>query len=215
MAATASAFVAPAETYTEEDWNEQAVEIVAEQGMSALAMLEYDASKVLAERAAWDFYEKHKSHANYDSTVINPAWVFGPLADDTLPSPASLPATPSHFYNMLFARPAPKEHFPVCTNFVHVHDVSETLIRALEVPEAGGQRIISNAFVATWAQRLYANQTLNLVPALETASPDDALKPLPPHVYFANDKSRKIFGIRYRGVSETFADVVEDLRVRG
>ncbi|CDO74245.1 hypothetical protein BN946_scf184457.g1, partial [Trametes cinnabarina] len=55
MAATASAFVAPAETYTEEDWNEQAVEIVAEQGMSALAMLEYDASKVLAERGQSEF----------------------------------------------------------------------------------------------------------------------------------------------------------------
>ncbi|KAJ3004788.1 hypothetical protein NUW54_g4645 [Trametes sanguinea] len=215
MAATASAFVAPARTYTEEDWNEQAITIVEEQGKDALSMLKYDASKVLAERAAWDFYEKNKSEAKYDLTMINPSWVFGPLADDTLPSPASLPATPSHLYNMLFARPAPKERFPECTNFVHVWDVAEMLIRALEVPEAGNERIISNAFVSTWAQWLHANQTLNLVPALDKVDPEEAARPCPPHVYFANDKSKRIFGIEYRGVPETLADIVNDFRARG
>ncbi|KAL7277942.1 hypothetical protein ACG7TL_007890 [Trametes sanguinea] len=215
MAATASAFVAPARAYTEEDWNEQAVKIVEEQGKNALSMLKYDASKVLAERAAWDFYEKHKLEATFDLTMINPSWVFGPIADDTLPSPTSLPATPSHLFKMLFARPTPKERFPECTNFVHVWDVATMLVRALELPEAGNERIISNAFVSTWAQWLKANQTLNLVPALDKVDLEEAEKPCPPHVYFANDKSKRIFGIEYRGVLETLVDVVDDFRTRG
>ncbi|CDO75217.1 hypothetical protein BN946_scf184808.g3 [Trametes cinnabarina] len=215
IVAMADSSVAPPRTYTEEDWNDRVVKVVQEQGKDAPSKAKYDASKVLAERAAWDFVDRHKAEARFDLSVVNPAWVFGPVADDTLPSPASLSGTPLYFYNMLFARPAPRERFPACTNWVHVRDVSEMLIRALEVPEAGGERIIANGHVSTWTQWLLANQTLELVPQLDTVDPTEAEKPCAPHAYFANEKSKRIFGIKYRGVSETFADVVDDFRARG
>ncbi|KAI9057815.1 NAD(P)-binding protein [Trametes sanguinea] len=207
----------PPRTYTEEDWNDDAVRTVEAQGRSAPLEIKYDASKTLAERAAWDFLEHHKSEAAFDLTMVNPSWVFGPVADDTLPSPSSLPGTPLHFYNTLFAphRPSMHERTPVCTNFVHVRDVTKILIRALEMPEAGGERFIANASVSIRAHWLLANQTLNLIPALEKIDPADAEAPCPPHPYFGNEKSKRILGIEYRGVRETLVDAVDDFRARG
>ena len=40
----------------------------------------YPLSKILAERAAWDFTKQH----NLDMVVINPSGVFGPVLHDTL-----------------------------------------------------------------------------------------------------------------------------------
>ncbi|OSD02222.1 NAD-P-binding protein [Trametes coccinea BRFM310] len=207
----------PPRTYTEEDWNENAVRIVEAQGRSAPNGTKYDASKALAQRAAWDFLEQHKSEVAFDLTVVNPAWVFGPVADDTLTSPSSLPGTPLHLYNTLFApdRPPLKDRTPVCTNFAHIGDITEILVRSLELPEAGGEQFIANACISTWAQWLLANQSLNLVPALERIDPAVAEGPCPPHAYFANDKSKRFFGIEYRGVHETLKDAVEDYRARG
>ncbi|KAH9896111.1 D-lactaldehyde dehydrogenase [Cubamyces lactineus] len=217
IASIASGTVAPPGVYTEEQWNEQAIKTVEEQGKAAPRIIKYNASKTLAERAAWAFLDKHKAEAKFDLCMINPSWVFGPLADDTLPSPSALPATPSHFYNMLFAADRPvalEDREPQCLNYVDVRDVTEMLIRALEVPEAGGERIIANTEAVKWEEWLLANQELKLLPSLETVDPT-AAKEHPPHVFFANDKSKRIFGIKLRNVRDTFKDAVEDFRSRG
>ncbi|KAI0325599.1 NAD-P-binding protein [Cubamyces sp. BRFM 1775] len=212
IASIASGTVAPPGVYTEEQWNEQAIMTVEEQGKDAPRIIKYNASKALAERAAWAFPEKHKTEAKYDLCMINPSWVFGPLADDTLPSPAALPATPSHFYNMLFAADRPAalhDREPRCLNYVDVRDVTEMLIRALEVLEAGGERIIANTQAVKWEE-----WQLNLLPSLETVDPTTATQHSP-HVFYANDQSKRIFGIKLRTVRDTFKDAVEDFRSRG
>lgn len=48
-------------------------------------------------------------------------------------------------YTMLFAAPPPAERVPKWINYVDVRDVAELYIRALEVEEAGSQRIIANS----------------------------------------------------------------------
>ncbi|KAI0653483.1 NAD-P-binding protein [Cubamyces menziesii] len=217
IAAIASGTVASPGVYTEEQWNDQAIRTVEEQGKDAPRIIKYNASKALAERAAWAFLEEHKAEAKFDLCMINPSWVFGPVADDTLPSPSALPATPSHFYNMMFAtdRPAAlSDRQPQCLNYVDVRDVTEMLIRALEVPEAGGERIVANTQAVKWEEWLLANQELKLLPSLETVDPTTA-KQLPPHVFYANDKSKRIFGIKLRTVRDTFKDTVEDFKSRG
>ena len=66
-------------TFSEADWNERAIREVETKGAAASAVDKYCASKTLAERAAWDFWNKHKSEVAWDVSVLNPPFVFGPV----------------------------------------------------------------------------------------------------------------------------------------
>ena len=79
--------------FSEKDWNEQAIDIVKEQGKSAPPIAKYRASKTLAEKgmclildetgidvildavAAWDFVKKNEGKINWDLVVLNPPFV--------------------------------------------------------------------------------------------------------------------------------------------
>jgi nucleoside-diphosphate-sugar epimerase len=64
-------------TYDETNWNNAAVTAVETKGSAAGPALFYLASKTLAERAAWEFVEAHKTELKWDLVAINPPWVFG------------------------------------------------------------------------------------------------------------------------------------------
>lgn len=68
--------------FSEKDWNEQAVEDVKANGRNATGLSKYSASKVLAERAAWEFVEKNKARIAWDLVVVNPPYVFGPTLNE-------------------------------------------------------------------------------------------------------------------------------------
>lgn len=68
-----------AKTFTEADWNDAAVKAVETDGKDASPMDAYMASKTLAERAAWSWYEKNKSSVSWDLVTLNPPYVFGPI----------------------------------------------------------------------------------------------------------------------------------------
>ena len=59
----------------ETHWNDLAVDSVNEQGIDANAGLKYSASKTLAERAAWDFMEKHRGTLAFDFVTSTPSFV--------------------------------------------------------------------------------------------------------------------------------------------
>ena len=75
--------------YTESDWNDAAVKEVEEKGRNAFPPSKYRASKTLAERAAWDFYEKNKNVIPWDLVVLNPPYIFGPILHE-VSSPKAL-----------------------------------------------------------------------------------------------------------------------------
>ena len=64
--------------FTEADWNDEEVAQCREKGRDATALAKYRASKTLAERAAWAFYEEHKQELGWDLVALNPPFVFGP-----------------------------------------------------------------------------------------------------------------------------------------
>lgn len=66
--------------FSEEDWNEAVVEAVRTQGIAANSIEKYCASKVLAERAAWDVWHgwKDGGEVEWDLVAIHPPWVYGP-----------------------------------------------------------------------------------------------------------------------------------------
>ena len=67
-----------ARSVKEDDWNEDAVREVREKGRDASQIEKYRASKTLAEREAWKWYEAHKGSLPWDMVVLNPSFVLGP-----------------------------------------------------------------------------------------------------------------------------------------
>ncbi|EIW53078.1 D-lactaldehyde dehydrogenase [Trametes versicolor FP-101664 SS1] len=194
-------------TYTEEDWNDSAVQIVEQQGRDALFVFMYDASKTLAERAAWDFVKKHKGEISFDLCTLLPTWVFGPLAGEHVPEPTALSNTPFHMWRQLAEVPRPAAETMPWHNYVDVRDVADLHVRALEVAAAGGERIICSSGVATWEEWL-ANVDL---PGREKPSKQPSF---PPHAYLENDKAISIFGKEFKELPEIARDVVEDYKSR-
>ena len=68
--------------FSEEDWNEASIAAVESQGRAAPNAEKYRASKTLAERAAWAFWEEHKTEVGWDLVVLNPPFVFGPVVHE-------------------------------------------------------------------------------------------------------------------------------------
>lgn len=63
--------------FDENDWNEATLKEVETKGRNADQISKYRASKILAERAVWDFAEKQKDR-KFDIVVLNPPWILGP-----------------------------------------------------------------------------------------------------------------------------------------
>lgn len=110
---------------TEDDWTNP-----TEKGLSA-----YEKSKVLAERAAWDFIQQQG--AGLELTTINPVAIFGP----------SLGASKSPSLGILtFLLAGSMKAIPnIKLNVVDIRDVADLHIRAMIHPDAQGQRFIATA----------------------------------------------------------------------
>lgn len=89
----------------------------------------YEASKTLAERAAWDFVEQHPGMS---LTVVNPGWVAGPPLDEHYGT--SLQQFESYLAGEVPLNP--KINLPI----VDVRDVARIHVGAIAVPAAAGQR---------------------------------------------------------------------------
>jgi nucleoside-diphosphate-sugar epimerase len=113
------------EPFTEETWTDTNYK-----GISA-----YVKSKTLAEKAAWDFIENEGQ--GLELSVINPTGIFGPLLGSDVAS--SLQIIQQLMSGTLKA--TPQMNFGI----VDVRDVAEAHLRAMEIPEAKGQRFILQA----------------------------------------------------------------------
>lgn len=90
----------------------------------------YNKSKVLAERAAWDFMRQGAGKT--ELTTVNPVAIFGPTLGPDMPSVYGL------LFSLLSGRKMPR----INMNIVDVRDVADLHIRAMVSPEAAGQRFL-------------------------------------------------------------------------
>lgn len=90
-------------------------------------------SKILAERAAWDF----AAGAELELAVVNPVGIFGPVLGPEVASSVGL------IRALLDGRPPvlPRASFAV----VDVRDVADLHVRAMTSPQAAGQRFLAAA----------------------------------------------------------------------
>ena len=150
-------------TFSESNWNDAAVEAVKTKGPAAGPYVIYSASKVLAEKAAWEFVAAHESEISWDLVTINPPWIFGVslfilpnffLTVDVSPhvmQPSLGPAPTVDDINV-----SQREIYDTLSGvqtrisallggqgtWVHVAVAAEAHVRATHAPAAGGHRII-------------------------------------------------------------------------
>lgn len=110
---------------TEANWTDP-----NEKGLSA-----YEKSKVLAERAAWDFIREEGG--TLELAVINPVAIFGP--------PLGASKSPSLGLLKLLLSGSWKAIPNIPLNVVDIRDVADLHIRAMVNPGANGQRFIASA----------------------------------------------------------------------
>ena len=112
--------------WTEADWTEPSESLAP-----------YPLSKVVAERAAWEYVDD----GGPELVVLNPTGIFGPVLGAAVGSSAGLVIG---LLSGQFAQ-APRQSFGIAD----VRDVAHAHVRALEVPEAAGQRFLLTSPPAT------------------------------------------------------------------
>ncbi|KAJ7436322.1 D-lactaldehyde dehydrogenase [Mycena latifolia] len=197
-------------TFSELDWNEQAPVEVAEMGRAAPDMTKYRASKTLAERAAWEFVEKHRSEIAWDLVVLHPPAVFGPHIN-AAPTPDALRSTSRWFYNAL-TQPSHPAQLNSGFCWVDIRDLGRAHVLALLKAAAGGERILVSAGPFVWQDWLDAVADS---PKFQKGVPG-AGKDAVHKIRLDTSKSRRVLGMeKYRGMEETARDTIEDWAARG
>ncbi|CAM4416552.1 Nucleoside-diphosphate-sugar epimerase [Pedobacter westerhofensis] len=110
---------------TEADWTDPDLK-----GLSI-----YEKSKLLAERAAWEFITREGGSLEF--TTINPVAIFGPPLNEHVSGSFDIL---KHMLDGTW-----KVVPPIPLNIVDVRDVADLHIRAMENPGANGQRFIASA----------------------------------------------------------------------
>ena len=102
----------------------------------------------LCHKAAWKFVEDHKTEINWDLAFINPSVTFGPILGEAT-SPDKLGTSAAILYQVLMQNKLPALGYTHLW-WADVRDVALAHVRALEVPEAGGQYFVTIAGAFDW-----------------------------------------------------------------
>jgi dihydroflavonol-4-reductase len=196
---------------TEDDWNTG----------SSLTRNPYYFSKVMAERAAWDFMAARKP--DFDLVVINPFIVIGPAHT------RAVNTSNQTFVDMM------KGKYPAIMaldwGFVDVRDVARAHLLALDTPHASGRHICAagNMTMEEVADLVRARHYPGKVPTLKlNGAIGTALMKLASYtqgtgagsylrthlgrkVRFDNGKIRRELGLTFRPVEDSITDTLADL----
>ncbi|TLD15854.1 uncharacterized protein PgNI_02003 [Pyricularia grisea] len=178
----------------------------------------YFVSKTLAEKAAWDFVRDPA--VKFDLVTINPPIVFGPVV------PYFANAESVNFSNGLILdllRGKWKETGIPATGgvftWVDVRDVAAAHILAIEVPEAGGKRLLTiggtfgNRDILEVARKNFGEKYADKLPGADAKGgeipPEDA------RCSFDSSATDKILGIKWRNLEETIGDTIRGFQSVG
>ncbi|MEM9997572.1 MAG: aldehyde reductase [Bacteroidota bacterium] len=203
----------PTQPFTEERWTDTTI---------ADDVNPYILSKTIAERAAWDYVRATPGAP--ELATVNPSLVLGPLMTDN--------ASASHVVLQKMMKGempgVPKFGFEI----VDVRDVSDLHIRAMEAPEAAGERYLAAAGHRTFKQvaahiREAAPAYRKKLPkfelpdfgmrlfALFDAEARGALNELGKHRTASNAKARTQLGWAPRSPDDAIAASTRDLIAHG
>ncbi|MBD3664598.1 SDR family oxidoreductase [Sulfitobacter aestuariivivens] len=183
-------------TKTEADWTD----------ITASGVTPYVKSKTLAEKAAWDFVEKHPDMV---LTTINPGFILGPSLD------AHYGTSLLAIERILAARDPAVPRIGFTT--VDVRDVADMHVGAINTPDTEGKRILSVAEFMWFTElagaiarafpdrKVVTRQAPNALMRV-MALFDPAIRQLVPALgkrdEISNARARSIFGIDFRPVED-------------
>ncbi|KAL5532147.1 hypothetical protein ACEPAF_5711 [Sanghuangporus sanghuang] len=197
----------------ESSWNEASITLVKEKGSAAPNPEKYRASKTLAEKGAREFVSKNASSLSWDLVTLCPPFVFGPNINE-ISSAADLGTSQALFYEALLSKTkTPEDLKGVAGGWVDVRDVALGHARALEVPEAGGQRFILSSGMFVWQDWFDAANQLG-IPDIPKGTPGAGKD----HQYvfrYDSSKAQNVLGIKFRDILTTTKETVEDFKKRG
>lgn len=146
----------PGYTYTPKDWNPISYETAADLNLDLSVWPEtyrvfitYMASKKLAEKAAWDFYESEKP--KWRLSVICPTYIGGPNVLPLAKGAENLSFSQKLIWNVATSKPEdtlPEIDFP---NWVDARDVAKAHVLALQSRGADRERFILAPFSTTYS----------------------------------------------------------------
>ncbi|RDW61293.1 Nad dependent epimerase [Coleophoma crateriformis] len=124
----------PEKTYTEEDW----CPLTYEDGKNAaITPVAYRASKVLAEKTAWNFMEE--KHPKWDLVTLCPGMVFGALLPGAIESIAQLNTSNAIVWSLIDAKSVPDTKAPIWTSATALAAAHTS---ALVTAAASGERFL-------------------------------------------------------------------------
>lgn len=137
-------------TFTESDWNEDSPRNVEKYGAKATNLDKYNASKTLAERAAWAFMSESKDKPSFDLVCINPPFIFGPVLHQMKDVNALNQSNALLRKAIRNPNLDPDATGAFLGNFIDVRTVADAHVKAVQVPEAAGNRFIISAGPFSW-----------------------------------------------------------------
>lgn len=203
--------------YTEEEWNEDAIDDVKAKGKESTGLMKYMASKTLAERAAWELYRKHKASLPWDMVAINPPYIFGPNLHE-VEKPENLNTSSKRWFDLFFKPIFSDQELYFAGNWVDVRDVATAHVAALEKEEAADERILIAAgpvpdqeFIEA-AKRAAASLGIK---GVQTGIKDYDPANVKLHVVYNPTKRERILGIKITSVDDSVRDAIADFKERG
>ncbi|KAI5923673.1 ketoreductase [Camillea tinctor] len=190
-------------TWSEKDWNPMGID-----DAQASPMIAYAVSKVLAEKAAWDFVEKEKP--GFTLTTITPPLVYGP-ATQGLSSLSSVNTSNQVMADLVSGKykdGMPPTGIPL---WVDVRDVALAHVRSLERPAAVGKRFFTVA--GHHSHRDLLRIVRDNFPELREKLPESGGEPSKdlPSWGYDNSSASEVLGIKWTTFEKSTVDTVKSL----
>ncbi|KAH8924707.1 NAD(P)-binding protein [Atractiella rhizophila] len=189
----------------EEVWNDGAIARCERLGKDAEGIDKYSASKTIAEKRAWEFVKEHRP--SWDLVTICPPWVFGPVIHTTDDRPnftnqclRTCLREGTYFGLSLLTEPG--------HGWIDARDVAAGCVKALEVPEAGGERIVVNAGEFVWQDFVCAANSLRPNPNPSNLLVKGEKGEKRHRLVHDMTKEKRILAMKYRSMEETVCDML-------
>ncbi|KAJ6190368.1 hypothetical protein N7519_000389 [Penicillium mononematosum] len=200
----ASLGLQPGSVYTEKDW----CPLTYEDGVNAAAVpIAYRASKVVAERAAWDYVRDNS--VQYQLVTLCPGMVFGRMIHP-ISSLSQLNASNQIVWQVLSAGKEgemPPTKAPV---WIDVEDLSETSLKALTFSGTGHERFLVTQ--GSYDTQEIADIVRSRLPERQRVPVGEPGKRIADtHYSCDSSKVQRVLGVRFRGLEQSIIPLAEQL----